>query len=113
METAQDETAEEVRGVEVVEARHLGRLLRAARIAAGYATAAEAAAALSEASGQHVTERVLGSLERGETKLSFEMLVLVTCVMAPMNGPWMFMRAISEEFQTVFLDAARRGLPAE
>lgn len=69
-----------------IESKRLGQLMRAAHIAAGYATAHDAAAALAAARSHVFTERMLGSLERGETTCTVEFLLTFVLLMNPPGG---------------------------
>ena len=71
---------------QLVDDKRLEALVRAARNLAGFTRAIDAAAALSAEGGETVTERMLTGLERGETKLTLTMAVLMVEVFKPTSG---------------------------
>jgi hypothetical protein len=63
-----------------------GRHLRAARILAGYDNVAPAAAHITECTGVHVTERILGAIERGDQMPTLEQFLAIGYCLRPPGG---------------------------
>lgn len=63
-----------------------GRLLRAARIIAGYESVAEAAAKISETTGVQISDRTLYALERGEQDPTAPQFLAVAVTYRPPAG---------------------------
>lgn len=92
----------------LVDAEMLGRLLRAARIVAGFDRVEDAAQAVADTSGFHLTSRTLYALERGEQKATLEQLIAAVVAYRPPTGGGFFLQAVREDLREI-LDQTRRA----
>lgn len=75
----------------------MGRLLRGARIIAGFDSVAEAAKAIREVTGVKVSDRALYQFERGEAMPTYEQMLAITIVYNPPGGTTFMDRAYKPE----------------
>lgn len=71
---------------EIFDRETFGRLLRAARIIAGFDSVADAAAAITERTGVAVSERTIYALERGEQDPTAPQFLAVAVTFRPPGG---------------------------
>lgn len=90
----------------IVDPQAFGRLVRAARIVAGFDTVRDAAAAMAEASEVHVPDRSLYAIERGEQKPTLEFFFAVVMTFRPPGGTRFFMRALRPDLIAALIDTA-------
>lgn len=92
MQTQERDTA-----AAILDAEQFGRLLRAARIVAGFDRVRDAAAAIRNTSGVAITERALYALERGEQRVTVEQLLGVVVTYRPIGGGAFFAGAVRRD----------------
>lgn len=85
----------------LIDAKVMGRLLRGARIIAGFDNVAEAARTIRETTGVHVTDRTLYAVERGEQMASYELVLAIALVYRPPGGTTFLDRAYKPEILEV------------
>lgn len=83
---------------EFVNLAQYGRLLRAARILAGYDRVDDASKGVEEDTGVPISPRTLYALERGEQSPSLEQFLALTMHYDPPSGWSYWQKAYSEKF---------------
>lgn len=93
----------------LVDGKQYGRLLRAARIVAGFDRVEDAAHAVQEMTGVHLTARSLYALERGEQRPTVEVFFAVLMTYRPPGATRFFMGALRDDLQNYLVESARGG----
>lgn len=96
------ELSERTTVTDIVDTKALGRLLRASRIAAGFDTTQAAADAATLHGHIRITDRMIGSLERGDTNLNLHMLILLSTIYRPHGGARYYLNAVAEPWRSEF-----------
>lgn len=91
----------------LVDKVQMGRLIRAARIVAGYDRVDDAAEAISEMTGTTMSSRTLYALERGEQTISLEQMIAVVMTFRPPGDIVFFEGGTRPDVQQMF-GATRR-----
>ena len=86
----------------LVDRIQMGRLIRAARIVAGYDRVEDAAAAVQHETGVKMTARMLYSLERGEQTVSMEHMIAVVMTFQPPGAIRFFEGGTRGDVQAMF-----------
>lgn len=85
-----------------------GRLLRAARIIAGYDRVEDAAVAVHERTGVDLSARTMYALERGEQEPTTSQFLALTMALRPPGGSNYWSSALRPDV-VAYLEGARRG----
>lgn len=98
----------------LVDRERMGRLLRAARIVAGYDRVEDAAHAMTESTGLTISSRTLYALERGEQSVSLDHLIAAAMTFRPPTGIAFFREAVRDDVKSMLEQSEReanRGRP--
>lgn len=91
----------------LVDRAQMGRLFRAARIVAGYDRVEDAAAAVQDLSGTHISARTLYALERGEQALTLEHFIGVLLTFRPPGNAGFFLSGFRQDVQRIYEESLR------
>jgi transcriptional regulator with XRE-family HTH domain len=84
-----------------------GRLLRAARIIAGYDRVEDAAAAIHQATGVDISPRTIYALERGEQEPTASQFLALTVTLRPPAGETYWQGAMRADVLAYYAERAR------
>lgn len=83
----------------LVDKEVLGRLIRAARIAAGYESVADAATAIRNNVGDGMSDRTLYAIERGEQSVTLDQFMAILMTFNAPSGPFFYFNAYRQDLQ--------------
>lgn len=91
-------------GPPLIDADKLGRLMRAARIVAGFDRMEDAIVEIENLTGVHITARTLYALERGEQKATLEQMFALMVTYRPPSVRTFFLQAMREDVRAALLE---------
>jgi transcriptional regulator with XRE-family HTH domain len=86
-----------------------GRLLRAARIIAGYDRVEDAAAAVHDQTGVDISARTIYALERGEQEPTASQFLALAVTLRPPSGETYWASAMRPDVLAYYAEENRRG----